>query len=68
MPEMDGEELAEHLRDLNPDINILLCSGFTDSRVAMREGNNRQGHYFLPKPYTIKNLEKMIRTILTESS
>ena len=67
MPEMDGEELAENLREINPDIKILLCSGFTDSRVAMREGKNRKGHHFLPKPYTIKNLEKMIRSILSES-
>ncbi len=66
MPEMDGEELAENLREINPDIKILLCSGFTDSRVAMRESNNRKGHHFLPKPYTIKNLEKMIRSILSE--
>jgi PAS domain S-box-containing protein len=68
MPEMDGEELAENLRDLNPDIKILLCSGFTDSRVAMRESENRRGNHFLPKPYTLKNLEKMIRAILSESS
>jgi PAS domain S-box-containing protein len=68
MPEMNGEELAEHLRDLKSDINILLCSGFTDSRVATREGGDRGGNHFLPKPYTIKNLEKMIRSILNESS
>jgi CheY-like chemotaxis protein len=43
MPEMDGEELAENLREINPDIKILLCSGFTDSRVAMRESKNRKG-------------------------
>jgi len=68
MPEMDGEELAENLREINPDIKILLCSGFTDSRVTMRESKNRKGYHFLPKPYTIKNLEKMIRSILSESS
>jgi PAS domain S-box-containing protein len=66
MPEMNGEELAENLRELKSDINILLCSGFTDSRVAMREGGSRRGNHFLPKPYTIKNLEKTIRTILNE--
>lgn len=66
MPEMGGEELAENLRELNPDIKILLCSGFTDSRVAMRESENRRGFHFLPKPYTIKNLEKTIRSILSE--
>jgi len=68
MPEMNGEELAENLRELKDDIKILLCSGFTDSRVAMRGAENNRGHHFLPKPYTIKNLEKTIRLILDESS
>jgi len=67
MPEMNGEELADNLREIRSDIKILLCSGFTDSRVAMRGMENKRGNYFLPKPYTIKNLEKMIRTILNES-
>jgi len=68
MPEMNGEELAENLRELRDDIKILLCSGFTDSRVAMRGAENKRGNHFLPKPYTIKNLEKTIRLILDESS
>jgi PAS domain S-box-containing protein len=67
MPEMNGEELAEHLRDLKSDIKILLCSGFTDSRVAMRESKSGINNHFLPKPYTIKNLESMIRSILNDS-
>jgi CheY-like chemotaxis protein len=67
MPEMDGEELAENLRELNPDIKILLCSGFTDSRISMRETKSKTGFPFLPKPYTIKNLEKTIRSILSET-
>jgi PAS domain S-box-containing protein len=68
MPVMNGEELAENLRKLRSDIKILLCSGFTDSRVAMREGDNKKGNHFLPKPYTIKNLEKVIRSILSKTS
>ncbi len=66
MPEMNGEELADNLREIQSDIKILLCSGFTDSRVATKGIENKRGNYFLPKPYTIKNLEKMIRSILNE--
>jgi two-component system cell cycle sensor histidine kinase/response regulator CckA len=67
MPEMNGEELSDHLRELKSDIKILLCSGFTDSRVAMRGAEKGRSHHFLPKPYTIKKLEKTIRAILNES-
>jgi two-component system cell cycle sensor histidine kinase/response regulator CckA len=64
MPEMGGEELADSLRKLNPDIKILLCSGFTDSRISMSETHTRNGYSFLPKPYTIKKMEKKITSIL----
>ena len=67
MPEMSGEELAENLRQLNPEIKILLCSGFSDSRIHKQEIYNENRYYFLPKPYTLKKLEKTIRSILTNS-
>ncbi len=66
MPEMGGEELANALRDLNPTLRILLCSGFTDSRVAMKDIQKKNGFYFLPKPYTIKKLEQTIREIISK--
>jgi PAS domain S-box-containing protein len=67
MPEMDGEELAENLHKLNPKLKILLCSGFTDSRISTPERKNNIGFHFLPKPYSLRNLEKMIRSILSET-
>lgn len=67
MPEMGGEELAECLKKLNPAIKILLSSGFTDSRISLNEANRENGYYFLPKPYTVKKLEKTIRSILSET-
>ncbi len=66
MPEMGGEELAENLRQLNPDIKILLTSGFTDSRISMKDSYRKNGYDFLVKPYSIKKLEKTIRSILSE--
>ena len=66
MPEMGGEELAGHLKERNPEIKILLCSGFTDSRISTDEISRKSGYFFLPKPYTIHKLEKTIRSILNQ--
>ena len=68
MPEMGGEELAANLRQLNPEIKILLSSGFTDSRISSQDVNTRNGYYFIAKPYGIKKLEKCIRAILNKSA
>ena len=68
MPEMGGEELAQNLRELNPDIKILLCSGYTDSRIFKLESEGLEGYSFLAKPYTIPKLAKKIRTVLQKGS
>ena len=67
MPEMGGEELANHVREIRPDLKILLCSGYTDSRISIKDFSDRNGYFFLPKPYTIKRLEKTIRFILSSA-
>ncbi len=67
MPEMGGEALALKLREINPHIKILLCSGYTDSRIFMLESEGIEGYSFLAKPYTINKLEKKIQTILHKS-
>jgi PAS domain S-box-containing protein len=67
MPEMGGEELADIIHEINPEIKIILCSGFTDSRISMKDTHGKNGYIFLPKPYTIKKLEKKVRSVLSES-
>ena len=64
MPEMGGEELAMKLRKLNPSINILLCSGYTNSRIINEESDGPTEFHFIAKPYTIPKLDKKIRSIL----
>jgi PAS domain S-box-containing protein len=66
MPEMGGEALADYVSELNPSIRILLCSGFTDSRVGLDDDTRGNNHAFLPKPYTLKELEKKIRSLLDQ--
>jgi two-component system cell cycle sensor histidine kinase/response regulator CckA len=67
MPEMGGEELAERLREINPQMKILLCSGYTDSHIVSKDSVGIRGYYFLAKPYSLKELEKKIRHVLSKS-
>ncbi|MCK5033354.1 MAG: response regulator [Calditrichia bacterium] len=64
MPEMGGEELSQKIHKLNPDIKIILSSGYTNSQIFMNESNTDKTYFFLSKPYTIPKLEKKIRKVL----
>ncbi|MBN2710724.1 MAG: response regulator [Calditrichaceae bacterium] len=64
MPEMGGQELAAEVRKLNKKIKIILSSGYTDSQILNKEVTSENGYYFLTKPYSIKQLEKKIKTVL----
>ena len=64
MPEMNGEDLADALRKLRPDLHILLCSGFTDTRISAGRKSKNKDYQFLSKPYSLNKLEKTIRNIL----
>jgi CheY-like chemotaxis protein len=64
MPVMSGEELAQNINQINPSIKVILCSGYTDSRIEVGEKSHNNRYHFLSKPFTIKKLEKTIRTVL----
>ena len=50
MPEMNGRELAETLRDRQPDLKVLYISGYTDDEVVQRGISGREVA-FLRKPF-----------------
>jgi len=55
MPSMNGVELADRLRALNPEVRILLMSGFVPDEIAVPE--NVQ---LLPKPFQPSRLLEAI--------
>jgi CheY-like chemotaxis protein len=59
MPKMNGKEVLDKLRDIDPHIKVMLSSGAlidTDERSVLNEGFNG----FLKKPYSMTTLsEKM---------
>jgi PAS domain S-box-containing protein len=63
MPGISGEETFVRLRQMNPDVKVILSSGYSiDSRARniMEQGCNG----FLQKPYTLKGLSKILRATL----
>ncbi len=61
MPVMDGEEVFRVLRELAPDLPVILSSGYTEYD-ARRRGMPEGLSGFLQKPYTIRQLADAVAT------
>jgi two-component system, cell cycle sensor histidine kinase and response regulator CckA len=63
MPHMDGAATARALRQIRPDVRIVLSSGYT-KEDATRQFTDRDLIGFLQKPYALTDLLGTIRTTL----
>ena len=58
MPVMDGGELAEYLLERAPQLNVVLCSGYTSKNVP-EPLLGRCG--FIQKPYTLQEVASVLQ-------
>jgi PAS domain S-box-containing protein len=66
MPGMDGGSTFDHIREIQPDMPVLLSSGYSIDGHAdniIRKGCNG----FIQKPYNISELSQKIKKMLDES-
>ncbi len=64
MPHMDGAEAFGELRRLNPDIRVVLASGYSHEDVSSRfAGKGLAG--VLQKPYTLAKLRELLAGLLS---
>lgn len=63
MPGMTGQELTEQARQRNPEIKVLLVSGYTNE-ANFHEWASLRGVGFLPKPFNVEALERAVREAL----
>ena len=63
MPEMDGGETYDKMKKIDPDIKVLLSSGYSVDGQAT-EILERGCSGFIQKPFKIKKLAQKIRDIL----
>ncbi|MBA7630986.1 Sensor kinase CckA [subsurface metagenome] len=63
MPKMSGGETFDRLKEINPNIKVLLLSGY-DIDSEAKEILKRGCDNFIQKPFDIKRLSQKIREIL----
>jgi len=63
LPVMDGDAVFDELRVMNPNINVVLSSGFAEQqKISAMLAQGLRG--FMPKPYTREKLLSQIRSVL----
>lgn len=63
MPDMNGRDLFERLREHRPDMKVLFMSGYTGEIIA-RHGILEEGVHLVQKPFTIASLTNKVRQVL----
>jgi CheY-like chemotaxis protein len=63
LPVMDGDAVFDELRAINPNVNVVLSSGFAEqTKIASMLARGLRG--FIPKPYTKEKLLEQVRSVL----
>ena len=64
MPQFNGEETFHELRNINPDVRVILSSGYLMEDVTIRfEGSGLTG--FIHKPYEMEQLMEVMKGVFT---
>ena len=66
MPKMAGDRLAQKLMDINPQIPVILCTGFNEAiteEKALAMGIEK----FVMKPVVKEELAYTVRTVLDKA-
>ena len=63
MPEMNGRDLADHLKAINPGLKCLYMSGYTANVIA-HHGVLDEGVVFIQKPFSTRELAVKVREVL----
>jgi two-component system, cell cycle sensor histidine kinase and response regulator CckA len=63
LPGMDGSEVASRLRDIKPDVRLILVSGVS-RQEALDEFTGQDATGFLQKPFALSGLVSELRAVL----
>jgi len=64
MPQIGGCELAERMTTLQPDVKVLLMTGYSESPVL--DTATASGHTLMMKPFKLEDLLHATRSLLDE--
>ncbi len=64
MPRMDGVEALARLREIRPDVRVLVASGYAEHDVRRRFPGYEAPTGFLAKPFAMESLRAALRAVL----
>jgi len=67
MPGMDGHTLVQFVRQEMPHIKVIFISGFAEN-VIPGGITPESGFFFLPKPFSLKDLASKVKDVLAKSA
>ena len=67
MPKVGGGEAFDRLKEINPAVKVILCSGYSIDGQAT-DILNRGCNAFIQKPFNLKTLSQHIRAVLDEQN
>ena len=66
MPNMTGDQLSKELKEIRPDIPVIICTGFSE-RISKENAEAVGVNGFLMKPIIKSDLAQMVREVLDEA-
>jgi PAS domain S-box-containing protein len=63
MPGLSGQETLPRLREVKPDVDVILSSGYSEAE-ALRLFEGSRVSAFLQKPYTVHDLARKLKDVL----
>lgn len=66
MPEMTGDQLAGEIQSLNPDLPIIICTGYSE-KISEKKAEKMGIKGLLMKPIVRSELARMIRDVLDKT-
>jgi two-component system cell cycle sensor histidine kinase/response regulator CckA len=64
MPDLSGRQVLEQLKKIQPDIKVILSSGYSLSGLG-EDGQGMAGDGFIQKPYQIDQLAAVLESVLS---
>ncbi len=66
MPEMAGDQLAQKIKQIRPQVPVILCTGHSD-RIDESKAKDIGIETFIMKPFQKKHITQTVRKVLDEA-
>lgn len=67
MPVMNGEQTYEKMKEITPDVKVIVLTSMSKAEVQYRVGYMEMPTYYLQKPFCVDVLLNMVQTELANS-